>query len=382
MRIAFVVHDYHLQGGHSRYCVELAERFAREHEVHIFANGFPPGASLYPGRAPAGEGLFFHRVPAYRGSALGTVLSFYVPATLAIAKHGPFDIVHAQGFVCHHYHLLTAHICCAAWHAQRLASGHSFGAKEKLFDAVVMRLERWLYPRKPARPVIAISRRVAADLEGYCGRRGGIAVVPHGVDPVEFDFTQRENWRRSLRAQLDWPEQRFVALWVGDLRKGAQSAMEAVAGNPDLHFAAVSRNDPAPFREFANRLGLKGRAHFFPPTGQIAHFYAAADAFIFPTTYDAFGMVVLEAMAMGLPVIVSRDAGAAELITHDRDGLLLENPSDARQCGAWLDRLAKDAGWRERLGSAAAETALRQGWDAVAAQTMRIYMHEVEKRQP
>src|SRR4026208_1158451 len=74
LRIAFVVHDYNRVLGHSRYVVELAERFAAAHAVHVFANRF--------GRLPAT--IVGHRVPAVRRSALLSIFSFYVPASLMV----------------------------------------------------------------------------------------------------------------------------------------------------------------------------------------------------------------------------------------------------------------------------------------------------------
>ncbi len=374
MRIALVVHDFHREGGHSRYCSELAERFAKTDEVHIFANRFSPASSSrFTSREDSSAGIRYHRVPAARGSALGTVLSFYPAATRAVSRAGRFDIVHAQGFACGQSDLITAHICCAAWHAQREASGHRFGFKERLFDGVVTKLESRLYSRAVTRPVIAISKRVREDLSRYYGRSENVEVIPHGVDTGEFSLVQRGQWRAELRARLNWPSDELVALWVGDLRKGSEAALRAVAQVPNLRFAAVSRNDASLFVRLAEREGIAGRTHFLPPTSEIAKFYAAADIFLFPTTYDAFGMVVMEAMAMGLPAVVSRDAGAAELITHGSDGLLLSNPFDPTESAGWLRRLCENPAWRQELGARAAATAERHSWDAVAAETMKLY---------
>lgn len=371
MRIALVVHDYHRQGGHSRYCAELAERFGRfGHEVHVFANRFPPDAPLYP--QSAGAGVYFRPVPAFRRSALGTVLSFFLPASWLIARSGPFDIVHAQGFCTLGANILTAHICCAAWHAQRVRSGHPFDWKERIFDATVTRLETWLYSR-PKLPAIAISRRVQRDLEQYYRRTAPTFIVPHGVDTAEFDLYSKPLWRARKRAELGLDEH-FAVLWVGDLRKGFQAAMEAVAACPGQHLLAVSRNDPKVFQAAAKKLGVSDRVHFLPPTQRIAEFYAAADVFLFPTTYDAFGMVVLEAMAMGLPVIVSRDAGAAELIEHTEDGILLNDPLDAKEAAEWLRRLESDKSRARSLGEKAAHKAQSQNWDRVAERTMSLYL--------
>src|SRR5690606_33770566 len=97
LRIAFVVHDYHRVQGHSRYVAELAERFAADHEVHVFANRFE---DLPPGIVP-------HKVPALRFSALATIFSFVVPASLMVGRG--FDIVHAQGFTVFSPDVVTAH---------------------------------------------------------------------------------------------------------------------------------------------------------------------------------------------------------------------------------------------------------------------------------
>ena len=86
MKIAFVVHDYRRREGHSRYVVELATRFAREHEVHVFANEIESGSD---------SRIHFHHVRAWRRSALTSILTFAVDATLKV--RGKFDIIHNQG---------------------------------------------------------------------------------------------------------------------------------------------------------------------------------------------------------------------------------------------------------------------------------------------
>jgi UDP-glucose:(heptosyl)LPS alpha-1,3-glucosyltransferase len=376
LRIALVVHDYHREGGHSRYTAELAERFsAWGHETHVFANRFPEGAAVFPTAAMQDRPLYFHAVPAQRRTALQTVLSFYRPASRMVRQSGPFDIVHGQGYVCAGCNLLTAHICCAAWHAQRLRSGHGLNWKERIFDAVVMRIEKNLFGRAQSPPVIAISQRVREDLREFYGRQGGMTVIPHGVDLREFDRSQAAVWRAEIRQKLHLPEQQFVALWVGDLRKGFQAAMEAIRQNPGQLLVGVSRSETESFRALARQWGIAERVLLLGPTKEIAKFYAAADVLLFPTTYDAFGMVVLEAMAMGLPVIVSRDAGAADLLVHETNGILLQNPFDAGESAPWLRRLEEDKEFRERLQGAGRQTAEAQDWDKVAQQTLAVYQN-------
>jgi UDP-glucose:(heptosyl)LPS alpha-1,3-glucosyltransferase len=373
MRIAFLVHDYNREGGHSRYAVELTELMSEEHEVHVLANTFPANQPLYPSPALPGRRLYFHRITALRWTALVSILSFPLHASWKLASLGPFDVVHAQGWTCWQKCVTTAHICCDAWHKQRLASGFVLNWRERFFDAVIGRLEKWLYRRETGIPVIAISRRVAADLDAFYARSANVHVVPHGVDGREFDLESKLRWRREVRMELGLSENAFVSLWVGDLRKGAAAAIAAVSRNSGQTLLLVSRNETETFRQIALREGGEGRIHFLPPTNRIARYYAAADVFLFPTTYDAFGMVVLEAMAMELPVIVSRDAGAAELLTHLRDGILLDNPFDAAESAEWLRKLESDAPWRQELARHARDTARRNDWREVCRKTLAVY---------
>src|SRR5436305_10347716 len=99
MRIAFIVHDLNRSWGHSRYVAELAERFCRDHEVHVFANTFAPD--------PALAGVTLHHIPAWRSNAFTTILSFLVPATLQRLRG--FDIVHSQGLCGLRQNVITAH---------------------------------------------------------------------------------------------------------------------------------------------------------------------------------------------------------------------------------------------------------------------------------
>jgi UDP-glucose:(heptosyl)LPS alpha-1,3-glucosyltransferase len=372
MRIALVVHDYDKAGGHSRYVAELAERFAGRHEVHIFANTFGVGPP---------EGAVAHHVFAWRASALTTIFTFLVPATLATRRR--FDIVHAQGLSALGADVVTAHICNRAWfNALKRDGGPDW--KVRLFDALVVPFERRLFAAPDAH-VIAVSDTVRRDLLEQYGRSQETTVIHHGVDLATFSPDQRATYRASVRASLGLSEADVACLFVGDLRKGARHLIRALAdlaasspGGPERvaeTLLLVSRTDPAPYRRLADTLGVSARLRFLDATSTIERYYAAADLFVFPTPYDAFGMVVAEAMASGLPVIVSRTAGASELVTPEFDGIILDDPDDEGAIARSVRRLAGDEGLRRRLGTAAAEKMRDHSWDRVAARTLDVYDH-------
>jgi UDP-glucose:(heptosyl)LPS alpha-1,3-glucosyltransferase len=361
MKIAYVVHDYHRAGGHSRYVAELATRLAREHEVHVYANRID---------ADANTSIRFHHVPAWRANALTTVLSFILPVTFQIGRG--FDIVHSQGFCGLRGNVFTAHICNRAWHRglQTLAGGAT--VKETIFNAIGTTLEYGLYRFARHSEVIAISQRVARDIVQYYHCSSPIHVIHHGVDRELFSPANRQRSRSEARAQHGFGDSDMVFLYVGDLRKGANLAIRALATLPEGRLLLVSRSRTDSYQRLAKELGVSDRVVFAGPTNQVEKAYAAADAFVLPTPYDAFAMVVSEAMACALPVIVSREAGASELIKHGVNGLLLADAT-VSELAQRMDSLERDRPWAAQLGCAARKRVESLSWDTVAQQTMGVY---------
>jgi UDP-glucose:(heptosyl)LPS alpha-1,3-glucosyltransferase len=370
LRIAYVVHEYNRRKGHSRYVAELAERFAGcGHDVHVFA------AAVDEPRPP---GIHFHHVPAWRRRALTTILSFVLPATLLV--RGRFDVIHAQGLCGLRQHVTTAHMCQAAWlDASRRVHGR-LGWGQRLARVLVVPLERLTYLPALSSQVIAISEANRRDLAHFYRRTRDVTVIPHGIDLDRFHPGRRAAHRGPVRHALGVADDQVVALYVGDLKKGAEPALHALARTPTASLVVVSPTSPGRWDALARQLGVESHVHFCLETREVEQYYAAADLLLFPTFHDAFGLVITEAMGAGLPVITSASAGAAALIDHGRDGWLLRHPWDVDEVAAALGRLVEDAGLRDRMGAAARRTAERYTWDRVADETMAVYRRSVAAR--
>lgn len=367
MRIAFAVHEYGRTFGHSRYVWELARRFRVAHDVHVFANRFERDDA---------DGITMHHVRALRKNALSTIVSF-VPAATWATRRG-FDVVHAQGLTTLHCNVVTAHICLAAWFAARRTESVGESWRQRLFERVTVPLEHAFYYRVRARAwTIAISDATRLDLQRWYGVHERVAVIPHGVDLTAFSPARRAALRADAREELGLPVDTFTALFVGDLRRGAAAAIDAVARVPDARLLLVSRSEAAPFRAHAKAVGMADRTMFLPATDRIDRMYAAADCFVFPTPYDAFGMVIAEAMAMGLPVVTTRRAGAAQLIDDGVTGMLVDGPGDVAALAEHIARLAAARAFGERMGAQARARVERQSWDDVARRTMDVYERAV-----
>jgi UDP-glucose:(heptosyl)LPS alpha-1,3-glucosyltransferase len=349
--IGIAVHDYDRRQGTGGYTVELVERLAGRHSVTLYAAGVA---------TPPPNGVRVVRVPAVRLSAYTTILSY--PAAFAAVRRR-HDAVHAQGWVTGDAEVVTAHIVLAAWRDAAAAHGVRSAPGERLFGAWVTRREGALL--RTARAVIAPSGRVEADIARWYGRTEGIRVVPHGCERALVPAPRHE-----ARARLGIPPDGFVALYIGDARKGLDAALAALAAAPGAHLLVVTRTPTPEFRERAAARGVAGRVAWAPPGTSAPDAFGAADVLLHPTIYDSFGLTVAEALALGIPVIVSRAAGVAELLEHGRSAWLM---TDAGEAGAALAALAADAPLRARLAEAGRAVAAAWTWERTVRETEAVY---------
>jgi UDP-glucose:(heptosyl)LPS alpha-1,3-glucosyltransferase len=163
-------------------------------------------------------------------------------------------------------------------------------------------------------------------------------------------------------------------------RKGLSVVIEAAARLPHgrVRIDLVGRRDPADYRPIAARLGLADRLHWHGTSSDPGRFFAAADIFVLPTVYEPFGNVIIEAMASGLPAVVSKLAGAASAIDHGKSGLLLDDPRDVDELASDL-RLLLDPDHRATMGAAAATAAEGYEWRHVFARLDSLVFGDGER---
>lgn len=351
------MHDFDPRFGHGRYAVELARRVAKDHELHVYANSFGVAPTL---------GTTFHHVKAWRCTALTSVFTFLIRCeTLLRRQH--YDVVHAQGVTCWAADIITAHICNAA----RL-QGLSRDLRARFFCRIVAPLESRFYRQRRARHLIAISNGLARQVAQHYGWRRQVSVVYHGTDVTHFHPPADDADRRRVRARYGLGGPGWIWLFVGEAIKGLEHVIAQLRHFPEAKLLVVSRSDSTTAEGLAAELGVAERVIFHGPIDDPADVYRAADIFVYPSEYDAFGLVVGEAMASALPVVVGRGVGAAEWITHKENGLLCD-PGHAASLRQQLRWLYADPARAARLGCAARETVKEYSWDACAAATLKVY---------
>jgi len=211
---------------------------------------------------------------------------------------------------------------------------------------------------------------VVAQLGAHFGRHDVLS-IPNGIDVKRFAPHARLQRRSGARADLNLAPETFVLLLIGNdwRKKGLQTLIEALSECRDLpiHLLVVGKDDVKPFEAVIQKLELLGRVRFLQPSGDVMRFYAAADAYAGPSLEDAYGLPVIEAMASGLPVIASINAGVSEIINDGLNGLLLQSPTDTVELARLIRRLFADGALREQLGRNAISTAGQSTLDHSAA---------------
>ncbi len=189
--------------------------------------------------------------------------------------------------------------------------------------------------------------------------------------PAAADLPAMRTWFRQMyKLGADEP----VALFAGHdfRRKGLAAAVRAVAAaKQPWRLLVVGLGKVRPYLDLARRLGIESRVLFVGPTREMTRVYAAADALLFPTYYDSYGLVAVEALTCGLPVISTRFLGCGELLAGHGLATIVDSPRDVPALAAALDSV--DVQW------AARGTRTDKALHAAADQRPEIYMQRLEE---
>ncbi|WP_308467490.1 glycosyltransferase family 4 protein [Rathayibacter soli] len=216
------------------------------------------------------------------------------------------------------------------------------------------------------RAVVALSTSEVETLNRVYGQvRPPVTVIPNGVDLDRYHPpTQKE--RTHARARFRLNDEDRVALFVGHEfdRKGLDVAISALTHAPTVLLLVAGGNIQAidKARGQAESLGVSDRVMFMGPRSDLPLFFAASDLFVLPSAYEANALVVLEALAAGLPVIATRVGYAPEVIVDGLNGYLVDR--DAAQLGDRFEQIA--AAGRDAFASQARASAEAHGWKATA----------------
>ncbi|MEX2551238.1 MAG: glycosyltransferase family 4 protein [Nitriliruptoraceae bacterium] len=393
MRILLLSWEYppHVVGGLGRHVGALARSLAAEgHEVHVVTRDLPDAPAVHDALE---DGVHVVRVPEAPpvigfDQLVAWVLAFNnrIQAIAGrLLREWEFDVIHAHDW-------LVAYAAAGlkdTWDVPVVAtihateSGRHQGWLPGPMNKLIHQVEWWL--TYEARRVIVCSRYMRAELEQlFALPSGKIDVVPNGVDVHDFAVDAAE--AAVTRAGLTGPRTRMI-LYAGRLEyeKGVQTLLAALQDvrrrcGPTRLFVAGVGTYSEELRREARRLGLARHVRFtgFLADKELRLHFGAADVAVVPSIYEPFGLVAVEAMACGTPVVVGDTGGLREIVS-DGSGLSFP-PQDAGALADALVRVLTDDELAADLVTKGLERARdRYDWGAVARRSADIYRQAGEE---
>lgn len=388
-------------GGVERYVSNLSRAFLDiGHEVHIFC---------HKKRGMIDNRLIFHHVPALGFWSPLKIWSFAIMSMRILKKkQADYDIIQGFGKTlfqdvlrmgggCHLDFMKQTYPLMKNPFLKILITMNPRHLFNLLFEWTIFRFRRF-------KRVICNSRMCKMEfVNRYRIQEDMIDVIYNGVDAIEFSPLNK----KASRTWLSWEVSRIVSpefntalrdrtamehdlaesiliLFVGSgfRRKGLRHLIEALGlldPSYKVRLIVAGRGRFEGYKRLGQRLGIMDRIIYIGETDNVKGLYDACDIFVFPTEYDAFPNVCLEAMAMELPVIVSSSSGIAEIIDDGIDGFIVNHPVKAKDIAKRIEILLNEDK-RRHMAKLARKKALNFTVQSNAEKTLELYK-EIRKNE-
>jgi len=373
MKIALVSpYDFIYPGGVNNHITSLEKQLTRMgHQVKVIAPASQPVETFGDRFIPIGK----PRPMPISGTTIRISISLRLASKIKeVLKREKFDIVHLHEpfmvMLCSAMLRFSKSVNIGTFHATKGKPGYNWGWPVSRF--MLRQRCRKLAGR------IAVSRPAMEYVSGYVP--GPYEIIPNGID--------LENFSQEVPKIEEFKDGKLNILFVGRLekRKGLKYLIEAynrvknefmesrlIVVGPGTRFLGK-------YQKQVRDYGLKD-VHFIGPVsdGQLPGYYNTADIFCAPATgQESFGIVLLEAMACGKPVIASNIEGYAGVMTDGKEGLLVQPKSADGLAGA-LRNLMADEELRRQMGERGIITAKYYSWQRVAKEVVAYYNKVLEE---
>ncbi|WP_312777632.1 glycosyltransferase family 4 protein [Pseudescherichia sp.] len=321
MIVAFCLYKYFPFGGLQRDFMRIAQTVAgRGHQVRVYTQS-------WQGECPAEFELIV--VPVRKRTNHGRNAEYYQWVKAHLAQHPAARVVGFNKMPDLDIYY-AADVCYAEKVAQEKGFFYRLTSRYRHYAA----FERATFEQGKKTQLLMLTDKQIADFQRhYHTEPERFHILPPGIYPDRKYSQQIPDSRRVYRKKNRIGEDQNFVLQVGSdfNRKGVARTIEAIAALPDalrqntLLFI-VGQDKPGHFAALAAKLGIKENVHFFAGRSDVAELMAAADLLVHPAKQEAAGIVLLEAVAAGLPVIVTEVCGYAPYITDARCGVVINEP--------------------------------------------------------
>ncbi|MBD2280089.1 MULTISPECIES: glycosyltransferase family 4 protein [Nostocales] len=368
MKICIVTHKIRKGDGQGRVNYEVVqEAIRRGHDLTLLASEIAPELA-----ENSAVNCIYIPVEGYPTEFIRNFIFAQKSADWLRKNRANLDLIKVNGAITMGASDVNAvHFVHGSWLKSPVHISHKrkdlYGLYQWLFTAANAYWEKQAF--RKSKIIIAVSEKVAQELVNIDVPRSQIRVVVNGVDLQEFAPGV------SSRTELGLPENVNLALFAGDIRisrKNLDTVLHALVKVPELHLAVVGGTQDSPYPAMAKALNISKRVHFLGYRRDMPQIQRASDLFVFPSRYEPFGLVVIEAMASGLPVITATTTGAADLVNPDC-GIVLDDCDDVNALADALGLLNSDRSLRQQMGKVARTIAEQHSWSTMAQTYLNIF---------
>lgn len=373
--------------GTERMIVEWLSRLDGRFELHVYSQHVEDLQH---------SAVIWHRIPKLPGPHLFNYVWWFAANHLCRWWHREvhdlrYDLVFSPGVNCLDSDVVSVHIIFAEL-LRRIGAQLQLRTNpvrswpvlvhRRLYYRLIVALEHRVFTN-PDTQLILTSPRTAAELERLYSRSEKFPLVCAGIDPATFNPARRESLRSEARRSLGLAPDDFVLTLIGNdwRKKGLAALLQAIANLPELplRLLVVGSESSATLRSF-QKCFPDERVIFLKPRRDVEFYYAATDAYVGPSLEDTFALPALEAMACGLPVIMSSRAGVAAFIQNGANGLIIDDPTDAASLASTIRKLYAQPELCARLGEKASETARQFTWEQNADLLAQIFEQVISRK--
>ncbi|HEV3084000.1 MAG TPA: glycosyltransferase family 4 protein [Gemmataceae bacterium] len=374
------------RGGCETYIADLARRLVGDgHEIHLLAcrwdaASLPSEINYHP--LALQRGPRFLRPWRFAHACAALLRARPDLVSMGFDKTWGQDVLYPQGGL----HAATAEHNLRKFRSRALRALAHLGKCLDLAHWSYSALERRQYLSRPRPLIVVNSNMVVRHFERHYGiPREQLHVVRSAIDPERFASPDRPRRRLEWRQAWDLKPEDTAALFVAmNYRlKGLEPLLRTVRLLPKeraFRLLVAGNSRTGSYEQLARRLGIADRVLFLGPRRDMHNCYFAADFLVHPTFYDPCSLVVLEALACGLPVITSRYNGAAELLSPPSDGYVVYDPHDHQQLADCMAQFF-DSGHRSACARAARQTALAWTFEDHFQELMRVFRQAAARKQ-
>ncbi|MGP8322995.1 MAG: glycosyltransferase family 4 protein [Methanosarcinaceae archaeon] len=299
--------------------------------------------------------------------------AFHILATIYVMKHkGELGIIldHEIGFG---GDLMMLHGCVFQEVRLRWCSGDRVFALNPLFY-YRLALEKFRYRLKKFKKCVAVSNRAKQEIASiYKIPSEDIVTICNGIDIGRFHPEDSCVSREALRNMYEIPEDANLLLFVGHnfWLKGLKFVIEALPMVKDSYLLVIGGGLRRSFETLASERGVLDRIRFIGPVTEVDKFYVASDLFVFPSVYETFSLVCIEAAASGIPVLATKVGGVEDWLRDGYNGFFIQR--DSNDISEKANMVLSDDVFKKNLGENAKKTAEKFRWGAVAKQYIELF---------